>query len=39
MTPERMEKLIAKADAGKLDRALERLKETTAPRSGGSNPR
>jgi hypothetical protein len=39
MTPERMEKLIAKADAGKLDKALERLKETTAPRSGGSNPR
>jgi hypothetical protein len=36
MTPERMEKLIAKADAGKLDKALERLKETTAPQSGGS---
>ena len=30
MTPERMEKLIAKADAGKLDKALERLKETSA---------
>jgi hypothetical protein len=39
MTPERMEKLIAKADAGKLDKALERLKETTAPQSGGSNQR
>jgi hypothetical protein len=39
MTPDRMEKLIAKADAGKLDKALERLKETTAPQSGGSNQR
>jgi len=28
MTPERMKELIAKADAGKLDKALERLKET-----------
>jgi hypothetical protein len=25
-------KIIAKADAGKLDKALERLKETTAPK-------
>ncbi len=30
MTPERMKELIAKADAGKLDKALERLKETSA---------
>ena len=30
ITPERMEKLIAKADAGKLKKALERLKETSA---------
>jgi hypothetical protein len=28
MTPERMKELIAKADAGKLGKALERLKET-----------
>jgi hypothetical protein len=27
MTPERMKELISKADAGKLDKALERLKE------------
>ena len=32
MTRERMQELIAKADAGKLDRALERLKEATTDR-------
>jgi hypothetical protein len=30
MTPERMRELISTADAGKLDKALERLRETTA---------
>ena len=30
MTPERMRELIAKADAGKVEKALERLKENSS---------
>jgi hypothetical protein len=35
MTPERMRELIAKADAGKVEKALERLKENSSATENG----